>query len=75
MKLHELRQELETDAAKRADQQEKTIKELHARIKDLENMARTAQNKCFSFTFGAICVFCIDKEKCAAWKSAKGRCK
>lgn len=71
MKLDEFRKALESDATKRADSQEQTIKELHAQILMLsaELALKTKivdklqkQNGCKPTAF--MCIFCRDRATC-----------
>lgn len=58
MNLEQLRQSLDTDARKRCEAQEKTIKELHAKVKAQQGIITALQNRCFVQTRGMLCLFC-----------------
>ena len=78
MKLHELRQELDTDARKRCEAQEETIKnligqnkQLAALLKDRDDSISGLQNRCFIFTRGILCGRCTMQYTCRKSKGLK----
>lgn len=73
MNLEQFKKTFESDAYKRSEQQEKTIKELHARIKQLtedlefrKHQAQQMENRCYRLTLGIICRHCEFKGICQA---------
>lgn len=58
MNLEEFKQRMNTEAQERCNQQEKTIRELHAKIADQQAIIRSLQNRCFAQTRGLLCIFC-----------------
>lgn len=58
MNLEEFKRQMNTETQERCNQQEKTIKELHQKIKELRETVRIMQNRCFAQTSGLICMFC-----------------
>lgn len=87
MKLEQLRAELDTDARKRCEAQEKTITDLIAKNKASEAALaeRTAQNEqlseiCWQLTNrckatggGSVCMFCGIRSLCIAMEAKYGR--
>lgn len=77
--LVELRKELESDATKRCEQQERTIKDLIAQLKQAEKnndalvlMCGQLFNRCHVLNpMGAMCVFCGFRAECRAWRENK----
>lgn len=74
MNLEEFKQQMNTEAQERCNQQEKTIKELHQKIKELRETVRIMQNRCFAQTSRLICMFCAYRKdgSCASYTN-KGR--
>lgn len=73
MNLEQFKKTFESDAYKRSEQQEKTIKELHARIKQLteylvfrKHQAQQLENRCYCLTLGSMCRHCEFKDICQA---------
>ena len=73
MNLEQFKKTFESDAYKRSEQQEKTIKELHARIKQLteypvfrKHQAQQLENRCYCLTLGSMCRHCEFKGICQA---------
>lgn len=66
LKLAEFRQQLETDASRRADNQAKTIRELHEKLAEKDRAIRHLENRCYVLTRGTICLFCGYKDRCSA---------
>lgn len=71
--LDQFRETLDTDAQKRCIAQEKTIKELHAQLKEKDALIKrqkylilTLENKCYVGTKGILCIFCGHKKTCKA---------
>lgn len=58
MNLEEFKQRMNTEAQERCNQQEKTIKDLHAKIAEQQNIIRSLQNRCYVQTGGVLCLFC-----------------
>lgn len=71
MNLEEFKRQMNTEAQERCNQQEKTIHELHQKIKDLREMVKIMQNRCFAQTGGLICTFCLYKKdgSCTSYTS------
>ena len=79
MKLHELREALDTEARKRCEAQEKTIKnqnatieQLMAILKDRNEDIRKLQGRCFLLTRGHLCLFCGMRHTCARKPRGEG---
>lgn len=75
MNLQELKKALECDATKRNEEQAKTIKELHNKIKKLEDEANKREkligqlfNRCKVLSRGVLCMFCGCKDDCQSRK-------
>lgn len=71
MNLEQFKNEMDTDARKRCEQQEATIKKLHEENRKLSEdviaMKKTVhqiQNRCHALTLGAMCRFCGFFETC-----------
>lgn len=71
LSLEEFKEALSSDATKRAEAQETTIKELHAElgmkskeIAERKEMCRVLFNRCFATCKGMMCVFCGIKDAC-----------
>ncbi len=71
MRLEEFKAALESDASKRCEEQELTIKALHARINDLNQSIhrltkdkRQLMNRCKVSSRGLLCLFCGFKNEC-----------
>ncbi len=75
LKLHELKQQLETDATQRAEAQETTIKKQFEEIRQLKYEKDILQNRCFAMNFGALCPFCdpVMKGGCTARRRLGGQ--
>lgn len=67
--LEQFKNQLDTDAQQRCLAQEKTIKELEAKIKTRENHIRILQNRCRVLSSGVFCDKCGMKDIC---KSKEG---
>lgn len=63
MNLQELKSALETDARKRVDAQEQTIKELHAQITDQDAWIKALENRCYTLSHGSLCDVCIPERR------------
>lgn len=72
MKLEEFKKAFENDAQKRSEQQEATIKSLHAQIRRMEITIHQLQNRCFVFTGGTLCSMCGLEKTCLS-KTPEGR--
>ena len=73
LNLEQFRYQLDSDAQKRCDAQEKTIKELHETLKQrdeyiakMDHRISTMENKCYVGHHGILCLFCMDKGICKA---------
>jgi DNA anti-recombination protein RmuC len=73
--LEQFRNQLEGDAQKRCEAQEKTIKELTERLKNTEELSKdkdhliaALQNRCWVFTQGTMCHYCDCRWTCARYK-------
>jgi len=73
MKLEEFRAALESDAMKRAETQEETIRQQNALIQELkaaldekETRCQQLMNRCHAQTRGLLCFFCGMKGVCRA---------
>lgn len=62
--LEQFKNQLESNATKRCEAQEKTIKELHEQIKDKDEWIRVLQNRCYTLSYGALCGHCGGKDNC-----------
>lgn len=78
--LQQMKEQLEGDAQRRCEAQEKTIKDLHYEIKmkDVQiekhlDTIRVLQNRCFAQTHGVICIFCEYRHECRSnFKNTRG---
>lgn len=73
MNLEQFKKHFESDAQRRSEQQEKTIKELHARIASLneaieerDKHIQIMENRCYATGHGVLCLFCGYKKTCKA---------
>lgn len=73
MNLEQFKKQFESDAQKRSAQQEKTIKELHAKIasldaaiKERDERIQIMENRCYVTNHGVLCLFCGYKKTCKA---------
>lgn len=73
MNLEQFKKEFANDAYARSEQQEKTIKELHSRIKQLTEdlefrkyQAQQLENRCYCHTLGSMCGHCGFRSVCQA---------
>lgn len=80
MNLEQFKERLDTDAQRRCLAQEKTIKDLHEKLKDYKitqekqsDYIRFLENRCFEHTRGVTCIFCRYKNTCQARISRKER--
>ncbi len=64
IKLHELREAMDTDARKRLDAQEETIRRLIAENKTVQSRLEYLQKRCFASTRGRECDKCPLKPAC-----------
>lgn len=67
MNLQDLKKEIESDASKRCQQQEITIKELHAKYKERDKLVGQLMNRCRVNSMmmgGALCLWCGCKDEC-----------
>ena len=73
MNLAQFKEQFESDTYKRCKKQEKTIRDLHDRIKKLNGQLQAEQkktmaleNRCFAQTLGALCNRCEYRSTCQA---------
>lgn len=59
MNLEQFKQQMNSEAQERCNQQEVTIRELHQKIKEQQNTIWVMQNRCFAQTEGLLCGFCL----------------
>ena len=71
MKLHELKATLESDATKRLDAQETTIRKLNAEIRDMQTRLIQAYNRCYVACRGTLCCYCGEQEECRKERTIK----
>ena len=70
MNLEQFKRALSSDATKRAETMEKTIKDLHTKIREKDaqltqrkEMCRVLFNRCFATSHGMMCLFCDQELK------------
>ena len=78
MNLDEFKKTFESDATKRCEAQEETIKQLHTKVRKLEENIDLLQkdktqlmNRCYVMGKGILCIFCGFRDECKARKETR----
>lgn len=66
--LEGFKKEFETQAKRRCEAQETTIKELHQKVSDQKEEIQVMRDRCFVLSNGALCANCEYKLACSNYK-------